>query len=303
MSTKVTLIIGDSTKFSFVNNKIQQNKLETNTTLKTLNEIIEIENENETIQSIDNLIISTNFKKSILSKTLLKIFSILKSGANLYIYQLISTNQNTEQLISSLELCNEDDLKSNLLITGFTNLTTNQLEFNLINVEPFVNNANLSTENLEILQKNTKIIEINCIKPSWQIGVSTPLRFAKKAEQQKQTVTLSSWAVSAQKNQDEEELEDEDKLLEEDDLKKPLVVKSDCETGIQRKACKNCTCGLAEQENQTAKIDSTDDILPVKSACGSCHLGDAFRCSTCPQRGKPAYQPGQTVLLDLTDDL
>lgn len=98
------------------------------------------------------------------------------------------------------------------------------------------------------------------------------------------------------------DLVDEDALLEDEDLVKPPT-EYDCgpSAGAARKACKNCTCGLAEEE-------AAGEVVVVKteaqaSACGNCYLGDAFRCATCPSRGKPAFKPGQeNVQLDLTDD-
>ncbi len=103
----------------------------------------------------------------------------------------------------------------------------------------------------------------------------------------------------------------------------------DCGTGSsgKKKACKNCTCGLADQiEGATQKktleqasscgnvrnhltyqkaIDiataptvvnlETTPLLSSLSLSSQCYLGDAFRCGTCPYRGLPAFKPGEKV--------
>ncbi|CAL8101496.1 unnamed protein product [Orchesella dallaii] len=96
-------------------------------------------------------------------------------------------------------------------------------------------------------------------------------------------------------NMDDSDLIDEDALLTEEDKKKPdpdsLKV---CGTTGKRKACKNCACGLAEE---LANESRPAGPPPGKSACGSCYLGDAFRCATCPHLGTPAFKPGQKVAL------
>ncbi|XP_023527886.1 anamorsin homolog isoform X2 [Cucurbita pepo subsp. pepo] len=128
--------------------------------------------------------------------------------------------------------------------------------------------------------------EIRAKKPSWKIGSSFSI---KKSAKSLPKIQLD----------DDSDLIDEDSLLTEEDLKKPqLPLVGDCEVGSTRKACKNCSCGRAEAEEKVEKLELTPDLLEnPQSACGSCGLGDAFRCSTCPYKGLPAFKLGEKVSL------
>lgn len=135
----------------------------------------------------------------------------------------------------------------------------------------------------------------------------------------------------------DDELIDEDALLSEDDLKGPIKIR-ECSQSIlscqsntnipdpateckpkakRRRACKDCTCGLAQrlEAEDRAKRDKADSALAaikLKSedlaevdftvpgkvgSCGNCSLGDAFRCDGCPYIGLPAFKPGEEVRL------
>ncbi|XP_004533856.1 anamorsin homolog [Ceratitis capitata] len=140
---------------------------------------------------------------------------------------------------------------------------------------------------------------LTCQKPNYETGSAIKLSFAKKDGK-----TASIWKVNGD---GDEELIDEDDLLDEEDKKKPdpesLRV---CGTTGKRKACKNCSCGLAEELETEAAQKAKADTANAKSSCGSCYLGDAFRCSTCPYLGMPAFKPGEKVELAgnlLNDDI
>lgn len=132
---------------------------------------------------------------------------------------------------------------------------------------------------------------------------------------------------------------DADALLTTADRTRPIPTCEPVNSGAPRrkKACKNCTCGLADIETEEAKsgkvvlLDADDGekdrvIAAAKAApkatssCGSCFLGDAFRCASCPYLGVshsspegwpqlmriflglPAFNPGEKVEIDLGMD-
>lgn len=101
----------------------------------------------------------------------------------------------------------------------------------------------------------------------------------------------------------------------------------------RKRACKGCTCGLRELQEEEdeqgivqldagelgnrTEVDTTVigpdgkprtvkkiqvDTQGATSSCGSCFLGDAFRCSTCPYLGLPAFEPGQKVVIPTSMD-
>ncbi|XP_035445352.2 anamorsin homolog [Spodoptera frugiperda] len=155
------------------------------------------------------------------------------------------------------------DLTSALKLNGFVNVTK-------------------SSDNLYLAEK-----------PKFEVGSKASLKLNGKPTVWKIDDTVEeAWTGG-----NDDDLIDDSELLDEDDLKKPdqqsLRV---CATTGKRKACADCSCGLAEELKGEVKDTP-------KSSCGSCYLGDAFRCATCPYLGMPAFKPGEKVKLDLNSDI
>ncbi|KAL1850507.1 electron carrier [Paecilomyces lecythidis] len=157
-------------------------------------------------------------------------------------------------------------------------------------------------------------------KPDTTASVAVPLRFgAKKAAAKKNVVPPPPPPVIDFTDDlgKDDELIDEDTLLSEEDLKRPVVPPPECQpkAGKRRRACKDCTCGLAaqleaedaerranaDQGLNTLKLQADDlneldfTVQGKTGSCGNCALGDAFRCAGCPYIGMPAFKPGEEV--------
>lgn len=167
--------------------------------------------------------------------------------------------------------------QSNLKLAGFTSVS-----------EP--KNANLTDEQKRNL--TDPVVEVTCNKPEFEVGSAMKLSFAKPPEAKS---TNGTWNIDLD---DDIDLADPDDLLTEEDLARPdpasLKV---CGTTGQRKACKSCVCGLKEELEAEDIQKVQENRNNFKSSCGSCYLGDAFRCASCPYLGMPAFKPGERVKL------
>ncbi|XP_078256783.1 anamorsin isoform X2 [Rhinoraja longicauda] len=224
-----------------------------------------------------------------------EIARILKPGGRFYFKEPVCISGDNGRLKTASQLA------SLLKLAGFTEIC--EMEKELLTADQ------LSSIDQGIGSPSGNLVKHGLMakKPDFEVGSSSQLKlsFVKKNNQVPEKLQLDpnaakAWTLSAiDMNDDDVDFIDSDELLDENDLKKPdpasLRVMNCGDSKKKKRACKNCTCGLAEELGGKGPKDVKS--LQVKSSCGSCYLGDAFRCASCPYMGMPAFKPGEQILL------
>lgn len=207
-----------------------------------------------------------------------EVFRVLKSGG-----------------VVMIQIAKESDLKKTLLYTGFVDIAS----------------ETKSEINHWTARKPKQ--EIKAVALKLKSKAKTAAKSNQSDEEQKEATKAAQsnknnvWSLGANDMMDDDiDLVDEDALLdhEEEQVVIPKTsILEDCGTGIgsSRKPCKNCTCGRAEKQNEKNDNAETAKMYDAnQSSCGKCHLGDAFRCASCPYLGMPAFDANSdTVKLQL----
>ncbi|EPQ59391.1 DUF689-domain-containing protein [Gloeophyllum trabeum ATCC 11539] len=206
-------------------------------------------------------------------------------------------------------------LPSELTLAGFTLLSSLPNEGTIIAQKP----AHAIGQTLGIKNRS--------VAPAPAASAAAPaVSLRRRGDPDRKSAKKALWTLNAPSTP----TIDAEKLLTPADRERPVPT---CEPAVKgaprrKKACKNCTCGLAELEaeelaqskvvmldgkidGQTVEVEQSerDRLLAAAAAapkatssCGSCFLGDAFRCESCPYRGLPAFKPGEKVEIDLGMD-
>ncbi|PHJ25067.1 cytokine induced apoptosis inhibitor 1 family protein [Cystoisospora suis] len=126
-------------------------------------------------------------------------------------------------------------------------------------------------------------------KPTWEAGASHSVAETKEG---------LLYGMNRVGDEEGVGLIDESTLIDPTESYQPLGKdRSSCAS--RPKACANCTCGRKEREEAEEKEERRKKLESgeIRSSCGNCYLGDAFRCAGCPYKGMPAFKPGEKVSL------
>lgn len=212
------------------------------------------------------------------------------------------------------------DLPSELTLAGFNVLSAIPVEGTIIAQKP----AHIPGVAFSLKTKSSMAAAAASTTPTAATTAAipsktspAPLALRRRIDPERKASKKALWTLTSSPSTPSI---DANQLLTEADKKRPEacepVSKGSAANGGPRrkKACKNCTCGLAEleaEELRSSKVVMLDGIVDgeakeveqeqaererlagaaraapkATSSCGSCFLGDAFRCASCPYLGK-----------------
>lgn len=199
---------------------------------------------------------------------------LLRPGGTLTLVQAVSAGQAPDTVSSPLILSGLSVTSAPTLLTSYPNMAETLAKLNM---------------------SQGQLVTVTASKPNHEVGASRLLSFAKPAAVPAPAPAAAGGVWTLEDIDDDSvELMDDKTLLSEEDMVKPdPATLRVCGTTGKRKACKDCSCGLRE-ELDSGKEPTKKDFT---SSCGSCYLGDAFRCASCPYLGMPAFNPGDKIQL------
>lgn len=250
----------------------------------------------------------------------------------------------TLQLVGEVDESSVKRTRGELILAGFTSAVA-QEGGRIVAQKPATNAASNGISSFSIPSSSSS---------ASSSSAALPLRrkAATNGSASNGSAKPSLWATStAPQINPESLLSEADRLVPQAARREDCDLESALAGGRRKKACKGCTCGLRELEDEEeqarlsgqpiVRLDANDQDLPgassnapprtevtetvvdergvtrvvkriqvdtsgaASSSCGSCTLGDAFRCSSCPYLGLPAFKPGEMVLIpdSMDDDL
>ncbi|XP_021573218.1 anamorsin isoform X2 [Carlito syrichta] len=200
------------------------------------------------------------------AEVLAEMARILRPGGCLILKEPIETT-----VVNNCKVKTASKLCSALTLSGLVEVK----ELQRVSLSP--EEVQFVQEHLGYKSDNLLSVQITGKKPNFEVGSSSQLKLSiakKSSSSVKPAVDPAAaklWTLSANDMEDDSmDLIDSDELLDPEDLKKPdpaSLRAPSCGEGKKRKACKNCTCGLAEElEKDKAKEQKTSQ---PKSACGN----------------------------------